>query len=675
METYGEDPYLTGRMAVAFIKGLQGTDPRYFKVIATAKHYAVHSGPEPSRHVFDVKPDPRDLADTYLPAFKAAIVEGKADSVMCAYNRVDGIPACASTDLLEKRLRGEWDFQGYVVSDCGAIADIYRFHKYKPNAAEASAVAVKAGTDLTCGNEYRALTEAVKNGLITEAEINKSLERLFKARFQLGMFDPPERVPYAKIPISVNDSPEHRKVALQAARESMVLLKNQNATLPLKPSVRKIAVIGPSADDPEALLGNYNGFSEKHVTPLEGIERQWAGKAEVRFALGANYTTISPALLPNAALTPPSGAGHGVLAEYFEGADLQGAPKLQRVEPRPFLEPEVADPAIRKLRYSVRWTGSLKPTVSGVYAFTLRAPGRTALRLFLEDKEVAPTDRPTLEAGHSYRLRAEFRPAGPAGTVAVAWMPPADALLAEATDAVRNADVAIAFVGLNPNLEGEEMRVTVPGFLGGDRTDLNIPAPQERLLEAAVATGKPVIVVLTAGSALGANFAADRAAAVIAAWYGGEEAGAAIAETIAGVNNPAGRLPVTFYKNIEQLPPFEEYAMKGRTYRHFTGDALWGFGYGLSYSKFAYSGLRVQGANISVRVKNESSREGDEVVQVYATGPGDAIRTLLAFDRVHLRAGETRTVQFKLAEPLKEKSRISVGGGQPVGDVPHVMQP
>jgi beta-glucosidase len=672
METYGEDPWLTGRMAVAFIQGLQGTDPRYFKVIATAKHYAVHSGPEPSRHVFDVHPNESDLLNTYLPAFKAAIVEGKADSVMCAYNRVDGVPACANTDLLEKRLRGDWGFTGYVVSDCGAIADIFRFHKYKPNAAEASAVAVKAGTDLTCGTEYRALVDAVKSGFITEAEINRSLERLFVARFKLGMFDPPERVPYASIPIAVNDSPEHRRVALEAARKSIVLLKNDRETLPLKESMRKIAVIGPSADDAEALLGNYNGFSRKHVAPLEGIERQFAGKAEIRYALGANYTSVSPSLLPTAALEPPSGSGHGVLAEYFESPELQGAPKLSRVEPRPFAQPDVVDPALGKGRYAIRWTGTLRPALSGDYTFAPRAPGRGAIHLFVDEKELPAAEKIKLEAGHAYELRLEYRPVGPIGTVALAWTPPADALLAEAVQTVRDADVAIAFVGLNPNLEGEEMRVTIPGFQGGDRTDLNLPETQERLLEAAIATGKPVVVVLTAGSAVAAKFAAQRAAAVLALWYGGEEAGAAIAETLAGANNPAGRLPVTFYQGVEQLPSFDEYSMKGRTYRYFAGDPLWGFGFGMSYSKFMYTGLHVQGARVTVRVKNISAREGDEVVQVYVSGQGEAVRTLRAFQRIHLRAGESRTVEFTVTDLPKRKGRISVGGGQPVGSVPHV---
>ena len=515
-ETYGEDPYLTGRMAVAFIQGMQGNDPHYYKVIATAKHYAVHSGPEPSRHSFDVTPSERDLNETYLAAFRAAIVEAKAYSIMCAYNRVDGVPACANTDLLVKRLRGEWGFAGYVVSDCGAIADIYRGHKYKANAAEASAVAVRAGTDLTCGNEYRSLVDAVKNGLITEEEIDKSLERLFVARFKLGMFDPPERVPWSRVPFSEVDSAEHRTLALEAARKSIVLLKNQGGVLPLKASVKKIAVVGPSADDAEALLGNYNGFSSKHVAPLEGIRRQFEKTAEVRYALGAAYT---------------------------EGAESQ---------------------------------------------------------------------------------------------------------LGEAVQLAKDSDVTVAFVGLNPKLEGEEMRVKIPGFAGGDRTDLNLPEPQERLLTALFATGKPVVVVLTSGSAVAINSAKDRAAAVLAAWYNGEEAGTAIAETLAGVNNPSGRLPVTFYKSVDQLPPFEDYSMNGRTYRYFQGEPLWAFGYGLSYSKFDYAAPRVRGKTVTVRVKNASSREGDEVVQLYLRSPEPQ---LVGFQRVHLKAGESREVQFPADKP------------------------
>ncbi len=676
-ETYGEDPYLTGRMAVAFIRGMQGNDAHYFKVIATPKHYGVHSGPESTRHQFDARPSERDLEQTYLPAFRASIVEGKADSVMCSYNSVDGVPACANTDLLARRLRGDWGFQGYVVSDCGAISDIFLGHHYKPNAAEASATAVKAGTDLTCGNEYRALVAAVQQGLITEAEISRSLERLFVARFKLGMFDPPEGVPFSSIPYSVNDSEEHRKLALQAARESIVLLKNDKQVLPLGAAVRKIAVIGPSADDDEALLGNYNGFSRKQVAPLEGIEQQFDGKAEVRYALGATYTSQSASVIPTGALTPPSGSGHGLLAEYFDNQEFQGQPKLARVEPRPYLEAGMAEPAVRGA--SVRWSGTLRAPVTGEYTITAGGGfARAATRVFLDGHELAPAaPRVSLEAGKPYSFRVQYTPPPRPmeGSAHVAWIPPAEPLLAEAIEAVKDSDVAVIFLGLNPSLEGEEMRVSIPGFAGGDRTDLNLPATQERLLETAVATGKPVVVVLTSGSALAANYAAEHAQAVLELWYGGEEAGTAIAETLAGANNPAGRLPVTFYRSVDQLPPFDNYSMDGRTYRYFKGDALYGFGFGLSYSNFAYSNLKARrsggSAHIRVRVKNESPADGDEVVQLYFAGRDGAIRDLRGFERVHLRAGETREVEFTTPLP-RGRVEISVGGGQPVGQVPHV---
>ena len=706
-ETYGEDPYLTGRMAVAFIRGLQGNDPKYFKVVATAKHFAVHSGPEPSRHSDNFNPSPRDLNETYLPAFRAAMTEGKAYSLMCAYNSVSGSPACANEALMVKTLRGDWNFQGYVVSDCGAIRDIYNGHRYKPNAMEASAIAVRMGTDLTCGNEYAgpatgggpggqapgpqtgALVSAVQNGLITEAEINRAVERLFVARFKLGMFDPPERVPFSKIPYSVNDSVQHRKLALEAARKSIVLLKNENQVLPLKTSVRKIAVIGPSADDPVALLGNYNGFSQKIVTPLEGIQKQFEGKAEVRFALGASYVANAQALLSLEVLIPPSGRGRGVLAEYFDNADLQGASKFQRVEARPWL-PTLTDPAVTAggipdRGYSVRWTGTLAAPFTGDFVVGVRGGG-PGVRLFLDDRDLleqAPQGRGnaprqttvSLEQGKAYRLRMEYRHTGnaAAGNIQLFWVPPAEPLMAEAINAVKDADIALAFVGLNPSLEGEEMTVNIPGFRGGDRTDLNLPAGQQRLLDAALATGKPVVVMLTSGSAVAITTAAERAAAVMAVWYGGEEIGTAIGETLAGLNNPAGRLPVTFYRSVDQLPPFEDYSMRNRTYRYFKGDVLYPFGSGLSYSTFEYSALQVQRAattwRVRVRVKNNSSRDGDEVVQLYTEGSGgpeDSIRDLRGFRRVHLKAGQTMQLEFEIERPTNSRIKVGIGGGQSV---------
>jgi beta-glucosidase len=708
-ETYGEDPYLTGRMGVAFVTGMQGKDPHYLKVVSTPKHYAVHSGPEPQRHVFDAKVSEYDLVNTYLAAFRAAVIEGKADSIMCVYNSVDGVPGCGSTDLLQKRLREQWGFQGYVVSDCGAVNDIYLNHKYTSTLGGAAVAAVKAGTDLTCGTEYRTLVDEVKNGRITESEINRSLERLFVARIRLGMFDPPERVPYSKISIAENDSRAHREVARDAARKAIVLLKNEGGVLPLSRSVRKIAVIGPSADDPIALLGNYNGISSKQVTPLEGIERQFPS-ARVRHALGATYTASTYALVPSIFLAPPEGKGRGLLVEYFDNPDLQGQPKLRRQEPRSYFDMGMEDPAVIAAigheKYSIRWTGTLTPLATGEYDLTVRTGmwNRTATaRLFLDDKERAfgtgPSTQMTstqttpgsqraarrvqLEGGRKYTLRVEYRQPGSGGTIQLGWIPPAVAALAEAETLIKDSDVAIVFVGLSSELEGEEMRgVNIPGFLGGDRTSLDLPEPQENLVKAAIASGKPVIVVLTSGSAIAANFAATHANALLAAWYGGEEAGTAIAETLAGVYNPAGRLPVTFYKSVEQLPPFTNYVMKGRTYRYFKGEPLHTFGFGLSYSTFAYSGLSVKrttnGAEIRATVKNTSARDGDEVVQLYIGGGSEdeaPIRSLRGFQRIHLRAGERRVVRFTLDSDNLPKSAVdvSLGGGQPIANIPHVQ--
>jgi beta-glucosidase len=708
-ETYGEDPYLTGRMGVAFVTGMQGNDPRYLKVVSTPKHYAVHSGPEPERHVFDAKVSEYDIVNTYLAAFRATVVEGKADSVMCAYNSVAGVPACASADLLQRRLRDQWGFQGYVVSDCSAVNDIFQNHKFTPTLGEGAVAAVKAGTDLTCGTEYRTLVDEVAAGHITEGEINRAVERLFVARFRLGMFDPPERVPYAKIPISENDSAAHRQLARDAERRAIVLLKNQGGVLPLKPSVRKIAVIGPSADDPVALLGNYNGISSKQVTPREGIERQFS-TAKVQYALGSTYTSATPALVPSTALTLPDGKGQGAQVEYFDNPELSGEPKLRRSEPRVYFDSSMEDAAVisavGREKYSVRWTTTLTPPADGEYSLSFRAGFgfRTAQsKVLLDGKELdfdAPPPGPSapapgtlppglrrtrdvklqLTGGQKYSLQVEYRQSGSGGAARLAWIPPAGALLTEAAKVVKDADVVVVCVGLSSELEGEEMRwLNVPGFAGGDRTSLDLPEPQENLVKAAIASGKPVVVVLTSGSAISANYAAEHASAVLAAWYGGEEAGSAIAETLAGVSNPAGRLPVTFYKSVDQLPPFTDYAMKGHTYRYFQGEPLYPFGFGLSYSTFAYSGLNAKrtqaGAEIRATVKNTSTREGDEVVQLYvAGGAGGEVRSLRGFQRIHLRAGESREVSFTLGLDVLPASKvdISVGGGQPVGTAPSV---
>jgi beta-glucosidase len=713
-ETYGEDSFLTGSLAVAFIHGMQGDDPHYFKVIATAKHFAVHSGPEPLRHTFDAQPIETDLDETYLPAFHAAVVDGKVASVMCSYNAVDGEPACANTMLLQDHLRQAWGFNGYVVSDCAAITDIMVGHAYKPTMAEASAAAVLAGTDLSCGKEYASLVEAVQKGLISEAAINTSVERLFRARVLLGMFDPPDVVPFSKIPYSENDSAEHRQLALQAAKESIVLLKNSKNILPLRKNIRSIAVIGPSADDPDTLLGNYNGTPSSVVTPLAGIEQEFGAKAKVRYALGATFTEQSDALVPTNVLTPAvanaggaadSAAGtapsHGLLAEYFANDHFDGPPEVSRVEPRVYFNWDMEDPAIvgkiPRKAFSVRWSGTLRAPVTGDYAlgvYRLRCdncqpPGTASAKIYLDDKLVLDDETPlhrsrtlsetsvTLEAGHSYAVRIECAQNYGSVGLEFIWRPPAAPLLAEAIKAVEASDVTVAFLGINANLEGEEMPVDLPGFKGGDRTTLDLPQGQEALLEAAIATHKPVVVVLQSGSAISANFAAQNASAVLEAWYGGEAAGTAIADTLAGRNNPAGRLPVTFYKSVDQIPAFEDYSMQGRTYKYFKGDPLYPFGFGLSYSRFAYSNLSVTpvaGAagkfNVTAHVKNKSARDGDEVVEVYVShgaGAADPIRELCGIQRIHLVAGQARDVQFTVALNAPPGAPDSASGAQAAG--------
>ena len=705
-ETYGEDPYLTSRMGVAFVTGMQGDDPHYLKVVATPKHYAVHSGPEPLRHTFDAKPSEYDLLNTYLPAFKAAVMEGKADSVMCVYNSVDGVPGCASTDLLEKRLREQWGFKGFVVSDCGAVGDIFRSHKYAATQGAASVAAVKAGTDLTCGGEYATLVNEVKAGTISEAEITRATERLFQARIRLGMFDPPERVPYTKIPYSENDSAAHRQLARQAERESIVLLKNEGGFLPLKSTVTKIAVVGPSANDPVGLLGNYNGISSRQVTPLEGIKQRFT-KARVQYTLGATYTAAAPALVDSSFLSPPDGKGEGLQAEYFDNPDFQGEPKLHRVDSRVYFDANMEEPAVVAAfhgdKYSIRWTGTLIPPATGDYVISTRTgqwnrDGK--ITLYLDGKEVNPGGRAgarpeglgpgqgqglgpgqggrrggaapmQLEGGHRYSVKVEYTQNGRGGGAELNWIPPAPVLLANAEGVARESDVALVFVGLNGSQEGE----------GHDRSAIDLPEPQENLVKAMIATGKPVVVILTSGSAVAINSAAVGATAVLSAWYGGEEAGSAIADTLAGVNNPAGRLPVTFYKSLDQVPEFTDYSMKNRTYRYFKGEPLYPFGYGLSYSAFAYSGLNAKrtagGAEVSATVKNTSSREGDEVVQLYIGGGADAdapVRNLRGFQRIHLKPGESRQVKFRLtaADVPAAKVDVSVGGGQPIGSTPSV---
>ena len=681
-ETYGEDPFLTGRLGVQFIRGLQGNDPKYYKTIATVKHFAVHSGPEPERHTFDAVVSERDLRETYLPHFETTIKEAKPYSLMCAYNRVNAEAACGS-DLLLGILRRDWKFPGYIVSDCGAIDDIYQSHKVKATPEEAAALGVKHETDLDCfGRVYPKLVDAVKQGLISEREIDASVRRLFVARMKLGMFDAPEHVRWAQIPFSVLDQPAHRELARQVARESIVLLKNDRNTLPLRKSAGTIAVIGPNADQWRMLLGNYNGIPKSPVTPLRGIREAVASSgARVVYALGSDLAEGFPVLssMPSTVLRTPDGKP-GLGAEYFSSKAMDGAPVFTATDT--VVEADWAEAAPRAEMnandFGVRWTGTFTPPVTGAYR--LGVIGTMRVQLFLDDSVIARSVYPQrdnefpdprlsqsdparplqLEGGRSYRLRLEAAETYGEAQAQLVWAPPSGPLEEAAVAAAQQADAVVLFLGLTANLEGEEMRVQIPGFRGGDRTSIDLPAPQQRLLEKIVAVGKPTVLVLLNGSALAVNWAQQNVPAIVEAWYPGQAGGSAIADVLFGDYNPAGRLPVTFYKSVNDLPPFEDYAMKGRTYRYFGGAPLYPFGHGLSYTTFAYVNLRTSAERVaaagtigvSVDVRNSGAVAGDEVVQLYVSHPASkvprAIKELRGYRRVTLNPGETRTVRFSV---------------------------
>ncbi len=713
-ETYGEDPFLTGRMAVAFVTGMQGDDPHHPRVVSTPKHYAVHSGPEPTRHQDNVDVSNHDLEDTYLPAFRAAVHEAHAQSVMCAYNAIDGAPACANTMLLRDHLREAWGFDGYVVSDCAAVADVFTGHHYAPDMAHGAAVAVKAGTDLECGygkgQAFPSLVDAVHQGLIKESEIDTALHRLYRARFELGMFDPLTSYAYGQIPFSEVNSPQHRQLSLQAARESIVLLKNQDHTLPLKSGIANIAVIGPTAEYVQSLQGNYNGPPPNPVYPLNGIEKRFAS-AHVAYAQGSSLVEGYAIPIEHTALHTFEGDGDGLTGQYFSTPDLSGKPAVTRIDRNINFnwDKVVPVPGLQRNNYSVRWTGSFIPPTPGDYKIGVRinycyaCENNEGFRLYLDGKVIV-TSSPEKQAERGavfdaamhfddtkpHSIRLDYLHATGSAGIDLTWIPPAAALRDQAVAAAKNADVIVACVGLSPNLEGEEMPVQLDGFKGGDRTSINLPAVQEDLLEALASTGKPLIVVLQNGSALAVDWAQQHANAILEAWYPGEEGGTAIAETLAGDNDPAGRLPLTFYASDAQLPPFADYAMRNRTYRYFTGKPLYGFGYGLSYTTFDYSNVKVphqvqagEPIQLEATVKNTGSVAGDEVVEVYLTQPRGfetPIHALAAFTRVHLKPGASSPVGLTLdpraIAQVDEKGKrvvlpgeyiVSIGGSQPEG--------
>lgn len=678
-ETYGEDPYLTGRLGVQFVKGLQGDDPKYFKTIATVKHFAVHSGPEPERHVFDAAASERDFRETYLPQFEMGIKEGKAYSVMCAYNRINGEVCCGSDHLLTKILREEWGFTGYVVSDCDAIVDIYKYHKVKETPEEAAALAVVSGCDLECGKVFDALKKSVADGLIAEEQIDVAVKRLFMARFKLGMFDADHEVKYAQIPYSVVDSKPHKDLALDAAHKSIVLLKNEKKTLPLKKDIGTIAVIGPNSDQWLMLLGNYNGVPADPITPLRGIREAVSKETKVLYAQGSPLADGMPLFetIPAEVLSYENKPG--LLTEYFDDHEIGNKQPLYS-ETSLLLDANWKNKAPRDGmnddNFAVRWTGEITPKETGMYQVGVISTCNT--KLFMGDTVIAKTvyhfrdeyGDPRLrksipiklEAGKKYKFKVEAGETYADAQVQLVWDQISAAenakLKKEAIETAKKADAVVMFMGLTARLEGEEMDVAIEGFRGGDRTSIDLPKVQQDLIKEIHALGKPVVLVLLNGSALAINWEAKNLPAIVEAWYPGQSAGEAIADVLFGDYNPGGKLPVTFYKSVNDLPPFESYDMKGRTYRYFEGEPLYPFGYGLSYTTFEYSDLKVEGENVNVVVKNAGPLDGDEVVQLYASG------SLAAFKRVHVKAGESATVQLKLTNTKPGDYSISVGGGQ-----------
>jgi beta-glucosidase len=671
-ETYGEDPFLTSRLAVAYVRGMQGPDPDHPSVIASPKHFAVHSGPESTRHEANVYVTPHDLEDTYLPAFRAAIVEGRAGSIMCAYNRVNGQPACASDLLLKERLRGAWQFTGYVVSDCDAVADISRTHKYAPDPAAAVAAALKMGVDNECntatlraerglGNRYQ---EAYDRGLISMADIDRALIRLFSARFRNG--DLPSSIsadPQAKVAASLT-SPEHDALALKAAERSLVLLKN-DGVLPFQ-GVKRIAVIGPHADSTRVLRGNYSSTqSSPPISILDGLRRALPSATVIHVPWSPSATDGDP--VPTAVLRGPDGK------PGLRGSDAADA------------------------KNRVIWSGFLVPPATGTYRLGVGGAGS---ELTFDGKTIVePGPRPaadlpsfalvTLEKGHRYPIRITNEVRFQSRSPGLFWKRVSLQPEKDLAAAAANADVIVAAVGLTSDLEGEEMKIDLEGFSGGDKTSLDLPADQRKLLEQAKATGKRLVVVALNGSTIDLSWAKENADAIIEAWYPGQAGGLAVANVVSGKVNPAGRLPLTFYRSVADLPPFSDYSMKGRTYRYFSGTPVYSFGYGLSYSSFEYAPLKVeathgsleQGVRVTTTVANTGKWVGEEVAQLYLEPPrfdGAPRMALRGFQRFSLKPGERKTVTLELSprdlsfvnrdgerQVLTGEYRVSVGSGQP----------
>jgi beta-glucosidase len=695
-ETYGEDPFLTGSLGKAFVTGLEGNDPKYLKASACAKHYAVHSGPEWNRSTYDARVSAYDLWDTYLPAFRDLIVDAKVSGVMCAYNRFEGQPCCGSDKLMMDILRKDWGFTGYVTSDCGGIAHFWRTHKTHPTQEAAAADAVLKGTDCECSGKptYDALHKALADGLITEKDLDVSLKRLFTIRLRLGMFDPDEMVPFAKTGVEVLECDAHKAHALKMAQQSMVLLKNENNLLPLSKSLKKIALVGPNANDEAVMLANYYGYPTEVTTVLEGLQKKMG--SNVTYEKGINLVDNNVFKPAYQSTWLKFDGKEGFQAEYFQNTKFEGSPQLVRMEKtidhRWGDGEQIADSLIAR-NMGVRFTSAFTPETSGEVTFELKGDDRS--RLFIDGEKQIEADIKGgyytfyAEKGKAYKLVIEYWQHSDNAEVKFDMGYFEKASPETIASRVKDADVIIFVGGISAKLEGEEMSVEIEGFHGGDRTNIALPKIQTEVLKALKNTGKPVVFVNMSGSAIGFEWEAANIPAILQAWYGGQAGGDAIADVLFGDYNPAGRLPVTFYKNVSDLPDFEDYSMDNRTYRYFKGEVLYPFGHGLSFTTFEYGNFEAPSKsdlnkdfNVSVEVKNSGKTDGDEVVQLYISHKNFTDKTpllaLKAFKRVHLMAGEVKTVQFGLCandlaitnadgEKLMVQGQIevSVGGGQP----------
>ena len=700
-ETYGEDPFLTASLGTEFVEGIQGNSSFYLKADATPKHFVAHSGPEAGRDSFHANASAHDLADTYLPAFHALLTQGNAAALMCSYNAIGATPSCAN-DLLQQRVRDAWGFRGYIVSDCDAVGNLTEYQHYTLDNVHGAAAALNAGTDLDCGNSYLALTQAVAQGLVSEQTINRSLHRLLLARIRLGMLDGTACNPYNDITPADDDTTAHRELALRAAEESIVLLKN-DGVLPLQPGGRRIAVIGPTADMVNVLEANYHGTASHPVTPLEGLLAVAPG---ARYAQGSTLAESLPVPVPRTALrtgTHPN-AKQGLIAEYFNAASLDGTPVLTTTVPTVDLDLDRVGPSpqVRATRYAARWTGILVPPGAGDYVLRVAiercwdCTRHDHFRLFLDDELVLDNDgskpdpsQVSLHAADTapHRVRLELIHTGDDEGLALEWQPPADVLLAEAVATAAKADLVVACVGLSPDLEGEALSLKLDGFNGGDRTSLELPASQRTLLAALKRLNKPLVVVLTSGSAVALND--EPYNALLAAWYPGEEGGAAIANILTGHTSPSGRLPITVYRSVADLPDFSDYSMAHRTYRYFRGPVLYPFGFGLSYTHFEYSAVQLSAKTITagqsltatVNLQNAGKSSADEVAELYLVPPqiaGSPRLALQGLRRVTLRADQRQTLAFTLApnqlsfvDPSGHRAvrpglyRLFIGGAQP----------